>query len=99
MHNTLAGTHYCSLNYLPVALKKLFLLIVTGSPPLHSTTVATAGWPLVSAMNAAMSCLPAAGHGWKAVTPLMGTFLATAKAAYHFHRTHLWSRSPALTQL
>lgn len=52
--------------------------MVTGSAPLQSTTVATAGWPLVSGMKAAMSCLPAAGQGWNVVTPLMGTFLATA---------------------
>jgi hypothetical protein len=43
-----------------------------------SSTVATAGWPFDSAMNAASSGL-SAGQGWKEATPLMGIFLAPAQ--------------------
>lgn len=59
-----------------------------GCSPLQSSTVATAGWPLVSAMNAASSSLPWAGHGWKLVTPLMGIFLEPAAGQNKNHHNN-----------
>jgi hypothetical protein len=75
--------------------------MVTGVSLLQSTTVATAGWPLDSAMNAASSCLPGAGQGWKVLTPLMGIFLAAAgkeKNNMHQHRLSFERKEAGMPQ-